>query len=705
MLGGGLSKGGKELSETSILKIIGGNNSDSEKSEDDLARRRDNEEYFNFVTRCFFYTVRILELALGDTCLASKRFFEHQCHHELQLLQHDEGDSGISNSDHLRRLDILLGQYYCCNVMRENPSTLRRAILFCGLFSQWLGRTMCLDSTVISHHFPNCVHDKRMVKAMQEKNVFTNCTQRHSVGWSWTPHLPIPRRMAPFVHIMPLSLCNAIFCILRRAFEDIPQIVTANENNAFQCAVTSIVDFAITLVCTPQLLREPHFLGNISEMFSAMFEKEKANGRESEEMKAYRLSSMLFAKNILALHGGGESHMRENNSARCCSALAMRFLIPSLIFLYVDADRAGHYEKARLRSKIADAMSSLWTISTQKAIVIEFATDNIFADAMDIDAVLSESQKQCLQQNHTEVITALASCNSDEDNNVSNNNRNLNAAISDSDSASSMQEVQKRCFSGLFLRFAHGILTEANRSLLEGLSAMQKIHEIEVDNPLIHNIISDSNGDERSQLAESESMARHFMTLANKNIDMICMFSIHTKDPFLTDTLCSSLASTLCGLLRNLAGKHTNALKVHNPEQYHFDPKTLLSKTLYCIANFADESAPTDDANANIGGNFGEEDELAFNFVPRSVYLGLCNMFVDAIVADGRVDVAVRSRSLRLMSKLAIASRIDSCMANDLPCNVGSSGSGAVIIIKRLFSAICEVEGEKKKPKTYLFLY
>lgn len=205
--------------------------------------------------------------------------------------------------------------------------------------------------------------------------------------------------------------------------------------------------------------------------------------------------------------------------------LALQYLVPNLLKLYVDIEFTGShtqfYDKFNIRHNISELLEYLWTVPSHR-------------NAWKMIAVKEEKGFYL---------------------------RFLNLLINDS----------------IFL------LDESLKKIPE-----LKEMEIEMANTVEWESRPAQERQDRTRLfRQQESLVRTDMTLANEDVKMLQYTSAEITGPCLLPELVERIASMLNYFLLQLVGPERRALKVKDPEKYEFRPKELLSQIVEIYVNLA----------------------------------------------------------------------------------------------------------------------
>ncbi|CAK9231327.1 unnamed protein product [Sphagnum troendelagicum] len=227
--------------------------------------------------------------------------------------------------------------------------------------------------------------------------------------------------------------------------------------------------------------------------------------------------------------------------------LALQYLVPNLLKLYVDIEFTGShtqfYDKFNIRHNIAELLEYLWLVPSHH-------------DAWKKIAIMEEKGSYL---------------------------KFLNLLINDS----------------IFL------LDESLKKIPE-LKAM----EAEIENSDEWNQRPPQERQERvHHFHQQEHVVRIDMTLANEDVKMLQYTSAEITAPFLLPEMVERIASMLNYFLFQLVGPQRKALRVKEPEKYEFRPKELLSQIVEIYVHLDRGDAHQSFANAisSDGRSYREE--------------------------------------------------------------------------------------------------
>lgn len=134
---------------------------------------------------------------------------------------------------------------------------------------------------------------------------------------------------------------------------------------------------------------------------------------------------------------------------------------------------------------------------------------------------------------------------------------------------------------GCFVRFLNLCVSDSTYLLDESLSKLAEIREKEA----IRDTLSP---EDQKLLAQTERQAQSLLALGTESLQFMALFSSALPSAFLRPEILDRLTAMLNFNLVLLAGPRCSALKVRNPEKYHFNPRALLSYLLEIYLSLGD---------------------------------------------------------------------------------------------------------------------
>lgn len=136
-----------------------------------------------------------------------------------------------------------------------------------------------------------------------------------------------------------------------------------------------------------------------------------------------------------------------------------------------------------------------------------------------------------------------------------------------------------------FVRFVNLLLNDVTFVLDESLTAFQQIHKLsdELQNP--QHLEQAVRQEKEEALTAAKSKAKSYMQLTNETVAMLKLFTEALADAFTMPEIVQRLADMLDYNLDVLVGPKSSELVVQNPQEYDFQPKTLLSNIVDVYLN------------------------------------------------------------------------------------------------------------------------
>eukprot|EP00835_Amoeboradix_gromovi_P002709 NODE_159_length_16647_cov_0.251390.p1 type:complete len:918 gc:universal NODE_159_length_16647_cov_0.251390:11514-14267(+) len=145
---------------------------------------------------------------------------------------------------------------------------------------------------------------------------------------------------------------------------------------------------------------------------------------------------------------------------------------------------------------------------------------------------------------------------------------------------------------GLFIKFVNLLMNDTTYLLDEGFSKLKTITELEASQHNGGNDDSDSpqNTENVELLASTKRQAKSLIQLANMTSHLLDLLTAKIKKPFLCLEIVDRLASMVDYNLELLVGVKCTTLKVKDPKQYQFEPKTLVMNLANVIVHLGHSS-------------------------------------------------------------------------------------------------------------------
>lgn len=141
----------------------------------------------------------------------------------------------------------------------------------------------------------------------------------------------------------------------------------------------------------------------------------------------------------------------------------------------------------------------------------------------------------------------------------------------------------------MFVRFTNLLLNDVTYLLDESISKLAEIHERQLEMSAPHwasRPVSEQREREHG-LATLERQCESYMQLATANLEMLEYLTEDLVKPFLRPELVDRLAAMLCLNMVQMVGPKCSALKVRNPEKYHWQPRRTLSLLIGVLLNMS----------------------------------------------------------------------------------------------------------------------
>ncbi|KAE8878561.1 hypothetical protein PF005_g15297 [Phytophthora fragariae] len=142
-----------------------------------------------------------------------------------------------------------------------------------------------------------------------------------------------------------------------------------------------------------------------------------------------------------------------------------------------------------------------------------------------------------------------------------------------------------------FVKFAHGLMNHINSLVTDALIALPEVKVLQEEMQDVARWMAlDETVREQKQslLSDKERTVTSSLQLANETIHMMSYLTSEIQEPFVKmPELEDRLVSMLNSVLVKLAGPRGVELKVNNPEQYKFRPKTMLKEIVETLLHFA----------------------------------------------------------------------------------------------------------------------
>lgn len=136
-----------------------------------------------------------------------------------------------------------------------------------------------------------------------------------------------------------------------------------------------------------------------------------------------------------------------------------------------------------------------------------------------------------------------------------------------------------------FVQFVNLLLNDVTYVLDESLSSFLKIHNLQQQLAHPESLTEQEKTEKESALSDAQGKAKNFMVLTNEGVAMLKLFTETLADAFTMPEVVQRLADMLDYNLDAMVGPKSSQLKVHSPEEYHFNPKMLLAEIVDVYLN------------------------------------------------------------------------------------------------------------------------
>lgn len=136
-----------------------------------------------------------------------------------------------------------------------------------------------------------------------------------------------------------------------------------------------------------------------------------------------------------------------------------------------------------------------------------------------------------------------------------------------------------------FVRFVNLLLNDVTFVLDESLTAFQQIHNLSQELQDPQRLETAARQEKEEALSAAKGKAKSYMQLTNETVAMLKLFTEALADAFTMPEVVQRLADMLDYNVDALVGPKSSELKVENPQEYDFQPKTLLSDIIDVYLN------------------------------------------------------------------------------------------------------------------------
>jgi ubiquitin conjugation factor E4 B len=143
-----------------------------------------------------------------------------------------------------------------------------------------------------------------------------------------------------------------------------------------------------------------------------------------------------------------------------------------------------------------------------------------------------------------------------------------------------------------FVRFVNLLLNDVTYVLGESFSAFNRINILQNELEQVPSTLTDEERDQKkSELSDQQNKAKGNMQLTNETVSMLKLFTEVLAPAFTMPEIVQRLADMLDYNLEAMVGPKQKNLKVKDPDQYYFKPKSLLSDLVSVYINLKDQSS------------------------------------------------------------------------------------------------------------------
>ncbi|KAL8694546.1 MAG: hypothetical protein Q9218_000802 [Villophora microphyllina] len=136
-----------------------------------------------------------------------------------------------------------------------------------------------------------------------------------------------------------------------------------------------------------------------------------------------------------------------------------------------------------------------------------------------------------------------------------------------------------------FIRFVNLLLNDVTFVLDESLTAFQQMHNLSQELQDPQHLEQAVRQEKEEALTAAKGKAKSYMQLTNETVAMLKLFTEALADAFTMPEIVQRLADMLDYNLDVLVGPKSSELIVENPQDYDFQPKTLLSEIIDVYLN------------------------------------------------------------------------------------------------------------------------
>lgn len=139
-----------------------------------------------------------------------------------------------------------------------------------------------------------------------------------------------------------------------------------------------------------------------------------------------------------------------------------------------------------------------------------------------------------------------------------------------------------------FVQFVNLLLNDVTFVLDESFTAFKEIHEVSkaLKNPSA-GLDQAARQEQEEKLSAAQGKAKSYMQLTNETVAMLKLFTSALADSFTKKEVVVRLAHMLDYNLEALVGPKRSNLQVENPEDYGWNPRTMLTEVTEVYLNLA----------------------------------------------------------------------------------------------------------------------
>lgn len=141
-----------------------------------------------------------------------------------------------------------------------------------------------------------------------------------------------------------------------------------------------------------------------------------------------------------------------------------------------------------------------------------------------------------------------------------------------------------------FVQFVNMLLNDVTFVLDESFSAFVKINELQkeiANQTLMQGLTEEQRKEKEDLLEDNQNKAKSYMGLTKETIEMLILFSESLDESFTMPEIVTRLADMLDYNLDTLVGSKRKNLIIDKPQDYGFDPKSLLSNIITVYINLS----------------------------------------------------------------------------------------------------------------------